>query len=56
MTDPWRYRCPDGHTNIETRVRTMQNDTGIQYRCRTCEKTYERLIDVKTGKEVSRCG
>jgi len=34
MPDPWRYRCPEGHTSIVTRP------SKSTYRCRSCGKTY----------------
>jgi len=40
MPDPWRYRCPEGHTSVARRERG--------YRCRSCEATYEGdPVDVK---------
>lgn len=32
--DPWRRRCPDGHTSLTVHVTTNT------YRCRSCEQTY----------------
>jgi len=39
MSDPWRYRCPNGHTNW-----TSRND---QYRCKTCKIDFDELVDMK---------
>jgi len=41
MSNPWRRRCPQGHSSIANR------DSG--YRCRSCEETYEGdPFDAKT--------
>ena len=33
MTDPWRFRCPEGHTSLK------QYKTG-GYRCHSCDRRY----------------
>ena len=33
MSNPWRYRCPEGHTSL-----TRYESGG--YRCRSCERRY----------------
>ena len=34
MSDPWRYRCPEGHTSI-----TNYQSRG--YRCKSCRRRYD---------------
>jgi len=36
---PWRFRCPEGHSNLR------QHTSG--FRCRTCEETFDQddLVD-----------
>jgi len=38
--EPWRYRCPKGHTNIRIDCNVFQ--------CRSCETSYARseLVDL----------
>lgn len=47
MSDPWRYRCPEGHTSLESRTRSGT------YRCRPCDEIYDQLLDAKTGDLVN---
>ena len=45
MSEPWRYRCPEGHTSIE------QRSSKEAYRCRSCERTYYgEPVDVKRDR------
>ena len=48
MTDPWRYRCPEGHTSW-TPVSSDRGRNGphVKYYCRTCKDHYDELIDAK---------
>jgi len=48
MTDPWRYRCPEGHTSW-TPVSSDQHRgrQTVKYYCRTCKDHYSELIDAK---------
>jgi len=42
MSEPWRRRCPEGHTSIVTRP------SKSTYRCRSCGKTYSgEPVDAK---------
>ena len=51
MSDPWRFRCPEGHTSIVTRP------TCDTYRCRSCQQTYTGdPVDVKTNSGESADG
>lgn len=34
MSNPWRYRCPEGHTSI-------RRNQSRGYRCRSCERRYD---------------
>ena len=45
MSNPWRYRCPEGHTSI------TRHDHG--YRCRSCERRYSGdPVDMTTDRDV----
>lgn len=44
MSDPWRRRCPEGHTSWRTR--------GDRYYCYSCEAHFDQLVDAKTGHPV----
>ena len=50
--DPWRLRCPNGHTSWE--------HTPDGYRCLTGKRfdqscaEFDRLVDAKTGEAVTR--
>ena len=48
MSDPWRYRCPEGHTSW-TPVSSDRGRNGphVKYYCRTCKDHYVELIDAK---------
>jgi hypothetical protein len=35
--EPWRWRCPNGHTSWET--------AAGGYRCRMCEEAFVELVD-----------
>jgi len=38
----WRYRCPEGHTSLRTRI------TKPGYWCTTCQRPYEgEPVDMK---------
>lgn len=59
MTDPWRYRCPNGHTTFQYRSRDPRHgvEAGSKYYCSTCNRNgldphHDVLIDHKTGKEA----
>lgn len=55
MSDRWRYRCPQGHTNLRRAGPTNAphgNGDGHWY-CLTCRQRYERVVDLKTGVEVT---
>lgn len=43
--DPWRYRCPEGHTTW-ARFET-------HYYCQHCEERFDRLTDWKTKEKVA---
>lgn len=43
MREPWRYRCPEGHSSIQTRQHGG-------YRCHSCGCEYAaEPVDAKTG-------
>lgn len=45
--DPWRYRCPDGHTSwTPVRVDPHDGDPSTEYYCRTCKEHYDHLLDM----------
>jgi tRNA(Ile2) C34 agmatinyltransferase TiaS len=44
MSEPWRWRCPVGHTSWESAA-------GEGYRCRSCRETFDELHD---AREVGR--
>lgn len=50
-SDPWRYRCPNGHTWITAHSMNDQHgpEAETKYRCRSCGWEGDRLIDQKTG-------
>lgn len=48
MHEPWRRRCPEGHTSWRCH--------GPDYYCTQCERYFETLVDAKTGREVRREG
>ena len=54
MSDPWRYRCPNGHTSwtIRSTDRGFHNGEPAEtrYRCETCGAEFNQLFDVKTGR------
>lgn len=37
MTEPWRWRCPNGHTRWRPR--------GDGYRCKSCGEVFTELVD-----------
>jgi len=39
--DPWRYRCPRGHTSWD-------GPEGGRYYCRSCGEGFDELVDAKT--------
>jgi len=44
MSDPWRYRCPEGHTSIVRRAHGG-------YRCQSCDAEYDAdPVDAKSGR------
>ena len=58
--DPWRYRCPEGHTDVVER-RDERSRGGAapatRFYCRSCkdgdgDPHCEHVIDAKTGQEV----
>jgi predicted RNA-binding Zn-ribbon protein involved in translation (DUF1610 family) len=53
--DPWRYRCPNGHTWIVANVQTNAGGPTAEtrYRCRSCGWQGDELIDWKTGDAVA---
>jgi len=47
MPDPWRRRCPEGHTSIVTRP------SKSTYRCHSCEQVYRgEPVDVKDDADT----
>lgn len=55
--EPWRYRCPDGHTCWHRRVdKSFNRSSRAPYYCETCRKYgsephFEELVDVKDPAE-----
>lgn len=48
MNDPWRYRCPEGHTSL-----TRYGGTD-GYRCKSCERRYHGdPIDMTADRDRS---
>lgn len=45
MSDPWRHRCPEGHTALKR--------YGEDYYCQSCDQVYDHLVDAKTGRVVT---
>lgn len=41
--DPWRVRCPEGHTNIFRRP-------GGKWDCATCGVSHDWVVDSKTDR------
>ena len=39
-TEPWRYRCPRGHSN-------WRGGTGDRYYCQSCGEAFGELVDAK---------
>lgn len=57
-SEPWRLRCPRGHTVIKRKG--IKQDDGNQpfWACQTCleqgrDHRYQTVVDVKTDTEVS---
>jgi len=56
--EPWRYRCPEGHTNWQSRQSGIHHSEAPFY-CMSCKDGdglsphFEKLTDAKTGKRVS---
>jgi len=48
MKDPWRYRCPEGHSNWN-----YDGAGGRSHFCQTCGEAFDRLLDMKTNERVS---
>jgi len=40
MSDPWRWRCPNGHT-------AWENTAAVGYRCTTCGESFSELEDAR---------
>jgi len=52
MTDPWRYRCPEGHaswTSLQTEL--GYGSAQAQYYCQSCAEHFDALVD---WREVCR--
>lgn len=49
--DPWRWRCPNGHTGWTSRSTgdCVNNNypADTRYRCRTCDVEFDELRDAK---------
>jgi len=57
MNDPWRYRCPNGHTSWQARQSDLVESGGAYY-CIACKQNgidphFDELADAKTGKTVT---
>ena len=56
--DPWRYRCPEGHTTW-TSTQSGMKQAKAPFYCISCQRKdgvsphFEKLTDAKTGKRVS---
>jgi len=49
--DPWRYRCPNGHTSWKA-VNSWQKQSQSKYYCRSCQQYgndphFDELQDMK---------
>ena len=51
VADPWRRRCPEGHTTVIHRS-GKRGDVPAHYDCESCETEYEYVVDVKTGRRI----
>ena len=56
-SDPWRYRCPNGHVNFKVKVGSSLHgeDARSKYYCDSCRKVgtdphFDEPIDAKTGR------
>ena len=47
-TDRWRFACPDTERHRDWRV------VDGMFECRSCEETYDHLIDLESGESVPR--
>lgn len=61
MTEPWRFRCPNGHTSFQFRPGNPNHgvDAKTRYYCPVCRDTgrsphHEFVIDAKTGEQVTK--
>lgn len=51
MSDPWRTRCPNGHTSVTLRVGGPQSSREEPaYTCKHCGDV-PYVVDVKTGEQ-----
>lgn len=57
-SEPWRLRCPNGHTSPKHRGGRLQDPRGSSapespyYFCEACERAYAYAVDAKTSEEV----
>lgn len=55
MTDPWRYRCPNGHSCIVARIENSMHapqEPEAKYYCKICQTSFDTPIDAKTGDKA----
>ena len=59
-TDPWRLRCPEGHSALRRRRDPLHDPTerGPRFYCDSCraagaDPVHDHAIDAKTGRQVS---
>lgn len=58
--DPWRRRCPRGHSNVQRRLDDDQHGRSPEspFYCDTCKDAgldphHDHVVDAKTGREIT---